>query len=41
MRRASKIDRPAEVMRPFVWTAIIAFAAGFYGYLAVGALFGS
>ena len=41
MRRVSKIDRPADVMAPFVWTAVIAFAAGFYGYLALGGLLAS
>ena len=40
MPNVSKIDRPADVLRPFVWTAVIAFAAGFYGYLAAGALLG-
>ncbi len=37
--RAQRIDAPADVMRPFVWVAAVAFAAGFWGYLALAPLF--
>jgi hypothetical protein len=41
MRRTAKLDRPADVLRPFAWTAIIAFCVGFYGYLALAPLLAS
>ena len=37
--RAARIDSPADVARPFVWIAAIAFTAGFWGYLALAPLF--
>jgi hypothetical protein len=40
MRRIAKLDRPAVVLRPYVWIAVIFFAAGFYGCLALGAMLG-
>jgi hypothetical protein len=32
--RARRFDDPIDVARPFVWIAAIAFATGFWGYLA-------
>jgi hypothetical protein len=37
--RAAPVDSPADVARPFVWIAAIAFTAGFWGYLALAPLF--
>ena len=36
--RAQRIDSPADVARPFLWVAAIAFTAGFWGYLALAPL---
>ena len=35
---AARQDHPADVIRPFVWIAAMAFAAGFAGYLATAPL---
>ena len=33
--RAARSDQPAEVIRPFLWVAGLAFSSGFLGFLAV------
>ena len=33
--RLEKIDQPADIVRPFVWTAALFFSRGFGGYLAI------
>jgi hypothetical protein len=38
--RAIPADTPADVARPFVWIAAIAFVTGFWGYLAAAPLLG-
>ena len=38
--RARRMDSPADVARPFLWIAAIAFTAGFWGYLALEPLLG-
>ena len=38
--KALPIDTPADVARPFVWLAALAFATGFWGYMAVSPLLG-
>jgi hypothetical protein len=38
--RTARFDSPADVARPFVWIAAIAFTAGFWGYLALSPLLG-
>jgi hypothetical protein len=35
MRTAPAADTTAEVMRPFLWVAGLAFSTGFLGFLAV------
>ncbi|MFI4935138.1 MAG: hypothetical protein ACHP7N_10995 [Caulobacterales bacterium] len=32
-------DRAAAVIRPFVWIAVVSFAAGFCGYLGLASPF--
>lgn len=36
--RVRRFDNPADVVSPFVWVAAIAFAAGFWSYLAIAPL---
>jgi len=38
MRRSRRLDRPADVVRPFVWIAAVFFALGFAGYMALAPL---
>jgi hypothetical protein len=33
--RAARSDQAAEVIRPFLWVAGIAFSTGFMGFLAI------
>ncbi len=35
MPRPARFDHPSEVIRPFVWVALGAFAAGYWLYLAL------
>jgi hypothetical protein len=35
MRAIAAAATPAEVMRPFLWVAGLAFSTGFLGFLAV------
>jgi hypothetical protein len=35
MRAPQKLDRPIEVLRPFIWIAAAAFALGYWGYMAL------
>ncbi len=39
MRRSAQYDHPMDVARPFLLVGAAFFAAGFYGYFAVSALF--
>lgn len=36
--RAHRVDDPADVVRPFLWLAVLCFAAGFCGWLALSPL---
>jgi hypothetical protein len=38
--RAVPADTPIDIARPFVWLGALAFATGFWGYLAVAPLLG-
>ncbi|HEX3917861.1 MAG TPA: hypothetical protein VHW60_11025 [Caulobacteraceae bacterium] len=40
MRDVERFDDPLVVARPFAWIAALSFAAGFWGYLAIGPLIG-
>ena len=33
--QAQRFDDPIDVARPFVWIAVLAFATGFWGYMAM------
>jgi hypothetical protein len=35
MRAPPKLDRPADVVRPFIWIGLAAFAVGYWGYMAL------
>jgi hypothetical protein len=35
-----RYDDPVDVARPFVWIAVLAFATGFWGYMAAAPLLG-
>ena len=35
MRAPQKLDRPADVMRPFIWIGLAAFAVGYWGFMAI------
>lgn len=34
MRTAATTDHPFEIVRPFLWIALLGFSTGFVGYLA-------
>jgi hypothetical protein len=38
--RVQRIDSQADVARPFLWIAAIAFNGGFWAYLALAPLLG-
>jgi hypothetical protein len=40
MSRVARLDHPIDVVRPFAWVAVTAFAAGFWGYMAYARLGG-
>lgn len=33
--RVARIDQTAEIIRPFLWVAALAFSTGFLGFLAI------
>jgi hypothetical protein len=38
--RVRRFDDPIDVARPFAWIAVLAFATGFWGYMAMLPLMG-
>jgi hypothetical protein len=38
--KALRYDDPIDVARPFAWIAVLAFAAGFWGYMSILPLMG-